>query len=132
MSEIEDIKKKLDEHEKRISKLEEFLPKTPIVKTKKISIKEFILSKKPKNDTDKTLTIGYFLEKHEGVTPFNVKDIENGFRNAREPLPKNLSDKIQMNAKKGFIMLAKERKDKLLSWVLTNSGEKYVENGFKK
>jgi hypothetical protein len=129
----EEIKTILENHEKRISELEKFLPKDQtILSNKRLSIKEFVLSKNPKNDTDKTLIICYFLEKNKCIIPFNIRDIESGYRNAKEPLPKNLGDKVQMNIKKGFLMLAKNKKDDLLAWELTSSGEKYVENGFKK
>lgn len=130
--EIMEIKKKLEEHEGRISKLESLSQTKPETVKKKISIKEFILSKKPKDDVQKTLAIGYYLEKYENLPPFNVKDLEESFRAAREKVPKNIGDKVQLNIKKGHMMDAKEKKDNLKAWVLTNSGEKYVENNFKK
>jgi hypothetical protein len=99
---------------------------------KEISIKEFILSKKPKDDVQKTLAIGYFLEQHQHYTSFNVKDIESGFRASKEKVPLNIPDKIQMNLKKGQMMEAKEKKDNIKAYVLTNSGDRYVENNFQK
>ena len=124
----------LHEHEKRISRLEKFLPSESniVSRVKKISIKEFILSKKPNDDVQKTLAIGYYLEKHEGLPCFNVKDIEKGYRDAKEKPPKNINDSVYKNIKKGYIMETKEKKDKLKAWTLTNTGEGFVENGFKK
>ena len=130
--EIAEVKKKLKEYEERIAKLERFLPETePERARKKISIKEFILQKHPKGDVQKALAIGYYLEKCEGLSSFNAKDLEKGFRNAREKIPQNIPDKIQMNVKKDHMMEAEGKKEGLKAYFLTNSGEKYVENDFK-
>ena len=130
--EIIEIKKKLEEHEKRISKLESLSQTKPETIEKKLSVKEFILSKKPKNDVQRTLAIGYYLEKYESFSSFNVRDLEEGFRAAKEKVPSNAGDKVQLNIKKGHMMEAKEKKDNLKALVLTNSGEKYVKNDFRK
>lgn len=129
---LEAIKKQLENHEKRISKLEA-QPKTkeePM--TKKLSIKEFILSIKPKNEVQKTLVIGYYLEKHQGFSSFNSKDLEEGFRFAKEPVPKNINLAVIGNVSKGHMMEDKERKEKMKAWCLTNTGEEYVNNELKK
>ncbi len=129
---IRDILSKLEEHEKKISKLERLFEAKPEAGKKETSLKEFILSKKPKNDIQRTLAIGYYLEKHAGLTSFNVRDLDEGFRAAKEKVPKNMPDKVQKNISKGHMMEAKEKKDNIKAYVLTNSGEKCVENGFKK
>ena len=60
---------------------------------------------------------------------FNTKDLAEGFRSAKEPPPTNMNDKVNLNIRKGHMMEAKEKKDKSKAWVLTNSGEKFVEEG---
>lgn len=130
--EILRVEKKLEEHDKRLSKLESLFQARPEVAKKEISVREFILSKKPENDVQRTLTIGYYLEKYEGLLSFNVKDLESGFRDAKEKVPKNINLCVIANISKGHMMEAKERKDNLKAWVLTNSGEKYVEGNFQK
>jgi len=130
--EIEKIKKTLGEHETRIAKLEDLLVSRPPTIEKKLSIKEFILSKKPKNDIQKTLAIGYYLEKYEGLSSFNVKDLEKGFHDAKESAPENINYKVIVNIQKGYVMESKEKKDNLKAWNLTNSGEKFLESNFEK
>ncbi|HDN83602.1 MAG TPA: hypothetical protein ENG50_04480 [Candidatus Altiarchaeales archaeon] len=130
--EIKEIKKKLEEHEKRLSRLESLLQTEQHTIKKEVSIREFILSKRPKNDIQKALAIGYYLENYKKFPSFNVKDLEKGFRDAKEKVPKNVGDKIQKNIEKGHMMEAGEKKNGLKAWVLTNSGEKYVENNFKR
>jgi hypothetical protein len=126
---LSELAKKLDDHEKRISTLEGIpIPKS---QNKKLSIKEFLLSKKPSDDVQKTLAIGYYFEQFESMTSFNSRDLADGFRTAKEPPPQNINDKVNLNIRKGHIMEAKEPKDNLKSWVLTHSGEKFVEGNFE-
>lgn len=124
---IKDIMGRLDDHERRISALEGMPAKKTQGEGKKLSIKEFILTKKPVDDVRKTLVIGYYLEHYESAGRFNAKDLAEGFRLAKEPLPANINDKVNRNIQSGRIMDAKEKKDNLKAWVLTNSGEKFVE-----
>jgi len=130
--EMEGMKKKLEDHEKRIAKLENLLVSRPATVEKKLSIKEFILSRNPTNDIQKTLAIGYYLEKYESMPSFNVKDLEKGFHDAKESAPENVNYKVIVNIQKGYMMESKEKKDDLKAWNLTNSGEKSVENNFEK
>ena len=125
--ELNQIKKKLDSHEERLTKLEGFLIIEPQVKKKKLSLREFILLKNPADDVQRTLCIGYYLENYDGLSCFNKKDLEEGLRRAKEKVPPNVNDKVNLNIKKGFMDEAGEEKDNLKAWVLTNSGLKEVE-----
>ena len=127
---LEAIKKQLLDHESRISKLEAQPKIDKDIGKKKLSIKEFILSKKPKGDIQKTLVIGFYLEKYEGLDCFNRKDLENGFRSAMEAVPTNVGVDANENIRRGYFAEAKEKKDKLKAWYLTNSGEECVDMGF--
>lgn len=132
----EELKELLEDHERRISRLETVLTQ-PTERgkkdsgKKKLSVKEFMLQKNPRKDVLKTLTIGYYLEKYGGMSCFTIKDIQCGFRSAKEPAPDKISDKIYQNAKKGHLMGMGEKKDGNKAWQLTSSGERFVENGFK-
>jgi hypothetical protein len=130
--EITKIKEKLEQHDRRISAIEKTFQRTPEAIKKKTSVKEFILSKKPKNDVQRTLSVGYYLEKWEAVASFNVRDLDQGFRDAKERVPNNINLCVIANIGKGHMMEAKEKKGNLKAWVLTNSGEQYVENSFLK
>jgi hypothetical protein len=128
---IEVMSKKLEDHERRISEIEKMLYQRPQRPTlKPLSIREFLAQKNPKTDTDKILAIGYFIEKHENVPPFNRRDLKNCFQRARESLPSNLNQFINENIKRKYIMEAGE-KDNLKAFVLTTSGEKFVESNFQ-
>jgi hypothetical protein len=100
--------------------------------SRKTSIKEFLLERAASDDVQKTLAIGYFLETQEGMSSFNKADLEKGFRAAKESVPANINDKVNMSIKNGHMMEAAEKKSSLKAWVLTSSGETYLQNGFKK
>lgn len=128
--EILEIKKQVEDHEKRISELEAIAQTKPELVTKKLYIKDFIRSKKPKDDVQKTLAIGYYLEKYEGFSSFNVIDLDKGFRDAKQTVPPNINDKVNKNIDKQYIMRDKKKKDGKLAWRLTADGEEYVESDF--
>jgi len=130
--ETDDVKGIIENHEQRIADLERLFKSNSTPSNKKISVKEFLLSKKPKDDVQRTLVIGYYLEKYKVMESFNVKDIEDGFRESKEKVPANINDKVNKNIQSGYITEAKEKKDKLKAWYLTNSGESVVENDLKK
>ncbi len=98
---------------------------------KKLSIKEFVLEKKPKGDVQKTLLISDYLEKYENMSSVNVDDLAKYFRLAKEPVPGNLNDKINMNIRKGHMTEAEDKKENKKAWVVTNTGEQFIKNGFK-
>ncbi|MFA5961311.1 MAG: hypothetical protein WC848_01340 [Parcubacteria group bacterium] len=132
--EIQQIKEKIMELEKRIAKLEK--PHSPEVDSsnpqqKKMSLREFLLSKKPLTDVERALSMGYYLEKFEDATSFNADDLGRSFRIAKEKVPQNINDKVNMNIKKGHIMELKEKKNSRKAWCLTSTGELFVENRFK-
>jgi hypothetical protein len=121
--------------DRRVAKLEGrppavAAPVAALQERKPISIKEFIISKAPPNGVLMTLTVGYYLEHYDGISPLTAADLEAGFRAARETLPSNLNDKANNCVKKGFFMEAKEKKDSLKAWVVTRTGETFVEAGF--
>jgi hypothetical protein len=132
---LNQIEKILQMHEERIKRLESITSDSSNSiknENKELSIKEFMLDKQPKGSYQIGLAIGYFLEKNRGIVSFDIDDLESGFREAKEPLPKNMSDLAYKNTKSGLFMETKEQKNNKKSWVLTNTGERLVMNCFKK
>ena len=135
MDDIKSLNEKVDQLELRVTALETLLVgkkhETEAKLPKKLSIKEFILLKKPSGDVEKSLAVAYYLEKHEDMNSFNVEDLGNYYGLAKEPTPANLNDKINMNIRKGHLIEAKEKKNGKKAWIITNTGEQFVENNFK-
>jgi hypothetical protein len=128
---LKEVKRTVQALEERVSKLENFIQEKPISKGKDLSVNEFMLEKKPSSDLNKTLTVAFYLERHRRVSPFTIRDLEGLFREAKEPPPKNISDAVNKNVAKGFIMKASEKKEGITAWTLTNTGERFVEDGLR-
>lgn len=127
-----DVEKEITDIKKRLEQLENKHQTAPAMianesSLKQVSIKEFILMKKPTSDVTKALIIGYYLEKFSDMTSFNIKNLEDAFRQSKEPLPKNMNDVVNKNIVKGHMMEV-EQKDDCKAWVVTATGEKFVEN----
>ena len=130
----EEIAKKFNELENRIVALEaagRSLIAPTLTSEKGISIKEFLLSKNPKSDIQKTRAVAYYLERFSGFISFTSEEIQNGYRSAKEALPLNVSDNIAKNVGRGYFMEAQEKKNGKKAWTLTNTGEKDVVADFK-
>lgn len=130
------IEETLQDHEKRIHNLEaEIFSRAqippPAIK-KALSLREFLLDKKPAGMYQIGLAIVYYFEKYENMSSFTREDLAEGFRQAKEPLPSNLSAVIYKNSERGLLMEAKEKKNNKNAWIITNSGEKLVEDGFRR
>ena len=130
-----DFSIQLNELEKRVAALEQIInldSKSPlqfsIYKKKDLSIRELINQLKPATANDTVLIIGYYHEIIKGVGFFTNKDIKLGLNQARIIAPKNISDVIAQIAKKGYIMQNYEQLDRSKTWILTNTGEEYVNN----
>ena len=129
-----EINERLGKMEERLAKLEG--PSKKELKTfkKGMSINEFMGSQKPSGDVQRTLAVGYYLEKYEGLSSFNAKDLADSYRRLKIPKSQNINFnyKVIKNIQQGYMTETKQKKDKQKAWVLTASGEKYVENGFQK
>lgn len=103
-------------------------------KEKRMSIREFLDTKKINGHYDRAICVAYFKEIREKKTPLTVKELEDGYREAKEQLPKNLSDTIYRNTIRGYIMESKDNiaKNNRHSWELTNKGIKHVEEELEK
>lgn len=127
------IETRIEKLENRVVDLEQLIKGSnkKIGAKKSVSIKEFMLSKSPKDDVQRTLLIGYYLEKYRNFENFVSKDLEEGFSNSKESIPENMSDKIAKNIRKGHLMELPKGKGRKRSLTVTNSGETFVESGFK-
>ena len=123
---------KIVELEFRIAKLEVALSvasttQRHVVKEKKISAKEFLMTKSLKSEIQKTLALAYYLEHVLGMESFNIDDLITAFQAAKEKRPKNTHDAVGKNVAQGLLMEAAEKKDFKKAYVLTSTGEKQVE-----
>ena len=131
--EVAKILETLKEHTDRLNKIEKILgANRQDTIDNQDSIRTFLIEKGPKSDVDKVLVVGYYLDRVEQRPGFNVEDIENGIREAKEIAPRNTNLALIGNVKRGLMMENKEKKDGMKTWTLTNDGVGFVENGLKK
>lgn len=125
------LEQRVSDLETQLSAGNSIVSQEPSTNGKRLSVKEFVLEKKPKGDVQKTLVISHYLEKYENMTSVNVDDLAKYFRLSKEPVPGNLNDKINMNIRKGHMTEAEDKKENKKAWVVTNTGEQFIENEFK-
>ena len=104
---------------------------TSLGKAKNLSVREFLMQHPPKSDVQRTLAVGYFLEKHKNAGSFTAADLEAGYHEAKHKLPSNISVNIKRCIEAGNMMEAKEKKNNKPAYVVTATGEQLVESGFK-
>lgn len=132
---MEDLVKRIAKLEERVDELEKIISgsntrqNTALKPQEKMSLNEFLKTKKLTDDVKRTLAIAYWLDYFERIDSFNTSDIEHAFRAGRLAVPKNVNDKINMNIKNGHVAENKEKKEGKKSWYVTNSGAELVENG---
>jgi hypothetical protein len=92
---------------------------------KKTSAGEFVKKSAAKNQVDRALVLGYFLEKHERVASFTSSELTDLGREIKQPFA-NASDIVAKLTGRGLMMSAGD-KDGHRAYALTASGETYVE-----
>ena len=93
---------------------------------KALSPAQFFKSCSPKTDNDRTLLATYFLEKHRDAQSSTASEIRDLIRDAKVPPPRNPNDSINQNIRKGLLMTAGEKANKM-AFVVTSDGEAVVE-----
>lgn len=133
MSNTQPIEERITVLEMKVAKLESERTNNRavdknIVLKKKQSPKEFILKFGKLTQTEKTLVLAYYLEHVDANDAFNVADLENVFRVAKESVPVNMNDMVNKNVIKGFLMPDRAKKAGKMAWVLTSTGERIIED----
>ncbi len=95
-------------------------------KLKPKSPAQFFKALNLRTDVDRTLVGAYFLEKHRDMQNFSAAEIRAVIKEAKVPPPRNANDAVNQNIRKGLIMTAGDRENKMV-FVLTSDGEAAVE-----
>ena len=92
---------------------------------KKRSAAEFLKKTTAKNQTDRALALGYYLEKVEGFSGFTSSEIAQLGKETKQPFA-NASDSVAKLTGRGLMMSAGDKEGQR-AYALTASGEAYVE-----
>jgi hypothetical protein len=95
-------------------------------KAKAKSLNQLFKMANPRSDIDRTLLATYFLEKYKDSQNSTAAEIRDAIKEARVPPPVNVSDAVNKNIRKGFLMNAGDRENKMV-FVLTSDGEAAAE-----
>lgn len=87
---------------------------------------QFFKATNPKSDVARALVAAYFLEKHRNAQNVTASEIRDLIKEAKWPPPINPSDAMNKNIRKGLLMTAGDRDNKL-AFVVTSDGEAAVE-----
>lgn len=91
---------------------------------------QFFKAANPKTDNDRVLVATYFLEKHRNAQNATAAEIRGLIAEAKRTPPTNTNDAINQNIRKGFLMTAGDRENKM-TVVVTSDGELEVEEMVK-
>ena len=126
------------------NKIDEFLKKTPSAPTshsstvhatkepihspeiRKMSAAQLFKKSGLKTATDRVLLAAYYREKMQNTEDSTAAEIRQVIRDAKRPPPTNTNDAINQNIKKGYLMTAGDRDNKM-AFVVTSDGEEAVE-----
>jgi hypothetical protein len=92
---------------------------------KKTSAAEFLKSSNARNQVDRALVLGYYLEKMDRVTSFTSTEIAQLGKDTKQPFA-NASDIVAKLTGRGLMMSAGDKEGQR-AYALTASGETYVE-----
>ena len=95
------------------------------------NLNEFAATKQPKSHVERLLTIAYHSLHSGEETGINREEIFDGYARIRAGKPRNIHDVIAQCVKKGLLIESDSRKDGVKAWVVTPTGERYVENDFQ-
>ena len=128
--EIQGDKEWVEQKFKELTESKMIVPEAPTTEAKMLpgSLVEFLKSKgNTKKHTDIAAIFSYWLYHKEKMTSYNIDDIGKCYDEARIPKPKNLTDTMNKIQKKGYVKPAPQEKEGKKAWVITETGEKYIE-----
>lgn len=91
------------------------------------SLAELIRSKHFSTDVETTMGAAYYLQFCRGSTAFTARDIEQAFDDERQNKPKNISQMIIQNIKKGYLREQKEKVNGRKSYCVLERGKNWFE-----
>ena len=92
------------------------------------SLAEFIRQKgSPSRHIALVTIFGYWLFHKRNIRVFNRNDIEACYSDARIPESTNTAHQLNRAQARGYFRREEERKDGLIAWTITPTGEEHVE-----
>jgi hypothetical protein len=91
-----------------------------------MDLTEFLAAKKVATHPDRVVAIAYFTYHAQSGAGVTTQDLTDAYSRARVKKPQNFPDVIAACVRRGRLVEG-ERKDGMKAWVITRTGESYVE-----
>jgi hypothetical protein len=91
-----------------------------------MDLTEFLAAKKATTHPDRVVAVAYYMYHTQNGAGVTTQDLTDAYGRARVKRPQNFPDVIAACVRRGRLVEG-ERKDGLKSWVITRTGEAYVE-----
>ncbi len=98
---------------------------SPPASTITMELNEFLASKKAESHPDRLVAIAYYYYRRSGDS-ITTKDVADAYGKVRLKKPQNIHDVLSTCIRRG-ILVDTEKKDGMRAWLITPSGESYVE-----
>lgn len=86
------------------------------------SLASLLDEKKFSTDVELVMGVAYYLSRVKVVDPFTGRDVENALNDAKQLVPKNVSQCIASNIHKGFLRECSEKRDGLKTYSVLEKG----------
>lgn len=94
------------------------------------NLSEFLVEKKPATHIERVVATAYYSFHSGDAAGVTADEVIDGYGKARVSKPRNIHDVIAKSVKKGLLIESDQKKDGTKAWVITPTGEAYVESGF--
>jgi hypothetical protein len=91
-----------------------------------MDLTEFLAAKKVATHPDRVVAIAYFTSHTQSGAGVTTQDLTDAYSRARVKKPQNFPDVIAACVRRGRLVEG-DRKDGMKAWVITRTGESYVE-----
>ena len=95
------------------------------------NLNEFLASVSPKSHVDRTTAMAFYSFRSGDDTGVTVEEVLDAYGRVRVAKPKNIHDVIAQCVKRGLLIESGSRKEGVKAWVVTPTGERYVQNDFQ-
>lgn len=92
-------------------------------------LNEFLAARNPRSHPDRVTAIAYYSF-HKDDSGITTRDVTEAYSKVRIKRPQNVHDVIATCVRRG-LLVDSEKKDDMRAWIITPTGDAYVEAGFQ-
>ena len=93
------------------------------------TVSEFLATAAPRSHVDTVVQMAYYLWRSGDTAGVTIEELLGAYAQARLKKPKNVSDVLATAIRKGYLVEAAQKKDGKKCWLITQTGEAFVEAG---